>query len=337
MADQEAFLRCENVWKVFGKTAEDFMRTPGPDADAAAFAAHGLIAGVRDANLDIDKGEIFVIMGLSGSGKSTLVRCMTGLHRLTEGRVLLDGVDIAHLSPKQLVEVRRKKISMVFQDFALLPHLSVIGNVAFPMKVQGVNRKDRLSRAREIIELVGLKGREDYYPDELSGGQQQRVGIARSLTTNPEVWFLDEPFSALDPLIRKDMQSEFLRLQNMLKKTIVFITHDFDEAVRLADRVAVMKDGEVVQVGTPEEFILKPANDYIREFTKDIPQAKVLRARSIMRAGDDTADGAPVSGDARLSDIAATVIESDRAHPVVDETGRTIGSIHRSGIARFLL
>lgn len=337
MTDQSAFLKCENVWKVFGPNAERFMEVPGPDADAATFASHNLIAGVRHASLDIAKGEIFIIMGLSGSGKSTLVRCMTGLHDLTEGRVLLDGVDIAHAPKKELVEIRRKKISMVFQDFALLPHLTVIGNVAFPMKIQGIARKEREARAREIIELVGLKGREDYYPDELSGGQQQRVGIARSLTTNPEVWFLDEPFSALDPLIRQDMQAEFLRLQSMLKKTIVFITHDFDEAVRLADRMAVMKDGEVVQVGTPEEFILNPANDYIREFTSKIPQAKVLRAHSVMQTGDGQATGAPVQADARLSEIAADILVSDAAHPVIDAAGQPIGQLHRSDIARFLV
>ncbi|MCB1329914.1 MAG: betaine/proline/choline family ABC transporter ATP-binding protein [Maritimibacter sp.] len=337
MADKTAFLRCENVWKVFGDGEDTFLQFPGPDADAATFARHGLIAGVRNANLDIAEGEIFVIMGLSGSGKSTLVRCMTGLHKLSAGRVYLDGVDIAHAQPREIVEIRRKKISMVFQDFALLPHLTVIGNVAFPLKVQGVARKDREARAREIIELVGLKGREDYYPDELSGGQQQRVGIARSLTTDPQVWFLDEPFSALDPLIRQDMQSEFLRLQNKLQKTIVFITHDFDEAVRLADRIAVMKDGEVVQLGTPEEFILNPANDYIREFTRNIPQTKVLRIRSVMKPVGAPTLGAPIRGDARLSEAAEAVLVSDGAHPVVDAGGRIIGTVHRTDIAPYLV
>lgn len=337
MSDTTAFLRCENLWKVFGAREDSFMQTPGPDADAATFAEHGLIAGVRNANLDIAKGEIFIIMGLSGSGKSTLVRCMTGLHQLSAGRVLLNGVDIADANPKELAEIRRKKISMVFQDFALLPHLTVIGNVAFPLKIQGVERKTREARAREIIKLVGLEGRENYYPDELSGGQQQRVGIARSLTTDPEVWFLDEPFSALDPLIRQDMQSEFLRLQNKLQKTIVFITHDFDEAVRLADRIAVMKDGEVVQVGAPEEFILNPANDYIREFTRNIPQTKVLRIRSVMRPATQDMTGAPIQGDARLSDVASQILISDGTHPVHDAQGQTIGAIHRADIAPYLL
>ena len=337
MATEKTILKCESVWKVFGPNAESFMRDLGPDAEAEAFTRKNLIVGVRDANLNVEQGEIFIIMGLSGSGKSTLVRCMTGLHELTHGKVMIEGVDVAGLSEKDLVQLRREKINMVFQDFALLPHLTVLQNIAFPLRVQGVKKQDRETVAREMIELVGLSGREAYFPDELSGGQQQRVGIARSLTTKPEVWFLDEPFSALDPLIRQDMQSEFLRLQNMLHKTIVFITHDFDEAIRLADRIAVMKDGVIVQKGTPEEFILNPADDYIEEFTKNIPKNKVLRVRSIMdRAAEPTNDAA-LKADSRISEVIAQVIEGDGRHPVIATDGSVIGSLHRRDLAPYLV
>ncbi len=313
------------------------MADPGPEAGTEMFAQKNMIVGVRDVNLNVVQGEIFIIMGLSGSGKSTLVRCMTGLHDLTHGKVMIEGVDVANLSEKDLVQLRREKINMVFQDFALLPHLTVLQNIAFPLRVQGMKRRDREAVAREMIELVGLSGRESYYPDELSGGQQQRVGIARSLTTKPEVWFLDEPFSALDPLIRQDMQSEFLRLQNMLHKTIVFITHDFDEAVRLADRIAVMKDGRVVQMGTPEEFILEPADDYIGEFTKDIPKNKVLRVRSIMDSAAEPTNDVELKADSRISEVIAQVVESDGRHPVVAPDGSVIGSLHRRDLAPYLV
>ena len=207
-------------------------------------------------------------MGLSGCGKSTLVRCLSRLIEPTKGEVMFNGQDLLKANDKDLINIRRHKMGMVFQHFALLPHLTVLGNIAFPLEVQGVERKVREQRAMEVIELVGLKGRERYYPRELSGGQQQRVGIARSLAVEPEIWFLDEPFSALDPLIRREMQDEFLRLQNVLHKTIVFITHDFEEAIRLADRIAIMQEGEIIQVGTPEELVLRPETEYVSEFTR---------------------------------------------------------------------
>ena len=207
---------------------------------------------------------------------------MSRLIEPTAGRILFEGEDLLEATPQHLIEIRRHKMGMVFQHFALLPHLTVLGNVAFPLEVQGVERARRERRALEVIELVGLKGRERYYPRELSGGQQQRVGIARSLAVEPEIWLLDEPFSALDPLIRREMQDEFLRLQSVLHKTIAFITHDFDEAVRLADRIAIMQDGAIIQIGTPEELATAPATAYVAEFTREIPRAKVLSVRSIM-------------------------------------------------------
>ncbi|MCI5076907.1 betaine/proline/choline family ABC transporter ATP-binding protein [Oricola sp.] len=335
--DAETILECDAVWKIFGDGAASALRNLGPDPSDDDLKNRKLIAGVRHASLKVKKGEIFIIMGLSGSGKSTLLRCMTGLHDLTGGRVLIDGVNIADLSDRDLVELRRRKISMVFQDFALLPHLTVLGNVAFPLRVQGADRRTREEAARKMIALVGLEGRETYYPDELSGGQQQRVGIARSLTTQPEVWFLDEPFSALDPLIRQDMQSEFLRLQGLLKKTIVFVTHDFDEAVRLADRMAVMKDGRVVQIGKPEELILDPADDYVTKFTRDIPKEKVLRVRSIMTAGGTPTNDMAVPAEARLVEVAADVIAGEGHHPVLDASGALLGTLHRRDLAAYLI
>jgi glycine betaine/proline transport system ATP-binding protein len=240
-----------------------------------------------------------------------------------------------------MIELRRHKMGMVFQHFALLPHLTVLGNVAFPLEVQGVDRRTRERRALEIIELVGLSGRERYYPRELSGGQQQRVGIARSLAVEPEIWFLDEPFSALDPLIRREMQDEFLRLQKLLQKTIVFITHDFDEAIRLADRIAIMKDGIIIQLGTPEELVTRPANDYVAEFTRDVSRAKVLSARSLMRPvthGQGHGDFAgTVQAEARVAEIAAEVEAADRPFAVVDAGGHLIGELTREAVIAVLV
>lgn len=253
-------LTCHNVWKLYGAHADSLL-TGDVDPTDDALKQTDTIGAVRDANLQISEGEIYVIMGLSGSGKSTLVRCLSRLVEPTAGKITFDGEDLLGMSPAQLIDLRRKKIGMVFQNFALLPHLTVLQNVSFPLDIQGVDRPTREARAREMIKTVGLEGRENYFPNQLSGGQQQRVGIARSLVGDPEIWFLDEPFSALDPLIRREMQDEFLRLQSLLKKTIVFITHDFDEAIRLADRIAVMKDGRVEQIDTPEQLVLHPASD----------------------------------------------------------------------------
>ncbi|MCV6593758.1 MAG: ATP-binding cassette domain-containing protein [Silicimonas sp.] len=334
-SDAKPMLECAGLWKVFGPAGPNIVTELGVDAPAEAFKARGLVVGARDVNIRIFPGEIFVIMGLSGSGKSTLVRCMTRLHEPTAGALYLGGQDITHLSDRELVGLRRTKMSMVFQDFALLPHLTVLDNVAFPLSVQGRSRAEARARAHEMIDLVGLKGRETYFPDELSGGQQQRVGIARSLTTEPDVWFLDEPFSALDPLIRHDMQAEFLRLQKMLHKTIVFITHDFEEAVRLADRIAIMKDGEVIQQGRPEELVLSPATDYVREFTRNIPKQKVLKVAAIMTEPDEGASGAPVEAGAGVDQVAARILESDGPVPVA-RAGEIVGSLHRRDLVPIL-
>ena len=318
-------LGCKSVWKLFGADPEEFL-ADNPDASADQLAKAGLIGAVCGASLDILEGEIFVIMGLSGSGKSTLVRCMTRLVEPTAGEILFHGEDLLKASEKELIEYRRHKMGMVFQHFALLPHLNVMGNVAFPLEIQGVGRAERQRRAAEVIELVGLKGREAYFPRELSGGQQQRVGIARSLAVKPEIWFLDEPFSALDPLIRREMQDEFLRLQSVLRKTIVFITHDFDEAIRLADRIAIMKDGRIIQVGAPEDLVLKPADDYVAEFTKNVPRAKVLSAGAIMTTKKDGDFAGEVDAETKVEKLISQVLGASKPFAVIDN-GKLIGSL----------
>ncbi len=325
----EPIISCRNVWKLFGSEPEAFLNRHHGHPDSQAILESGHIAAVRDATLDVQKGEILIIMGLSGSGKSTLVRCLSRLIEPTAGDITFQGQDLLKATPEQMIEIRRHKMGMVFQHFALFPHRTVLHNVAFPLEVQGVDRSTREAKAREIVELVGLKGRESYYPRELSGGQQQRVGIGRSLAVDPDVWLLDEPFSALDPLIRRDMQNEFLRLQNMLHKTIVFITHDFDEALRLADRIIIMYEGAIDQIGTPEELLTSPATDYVKEFTKDVSRDKLLTVGSVMTAGQiaDTGNGLTVGRDDKLAAVAGKVLRHGMPAGVVDETGAPIGVV----------
>lgn len=333
-----ALLECTDLWKVYGHHPEAFMASHGGNPSVDDLQAHHMIGAVRRASVKIFEGEIFVIMGLSGSGKSTLVRCLSRLIQPTSGQLVFDGQDILSKSDKQLIEIRRKRMGMVFQHFALLPHLTVLQNAAFPLEVQGIARAKREKRAQEVIELVGLKGRENYYPAQLSGGQQQRVGIARSLAVEPDLWFLDEPFSALDPLIRREMQDEFLRLQGMLKKTIVFITHDFDEAIRLADRIAVMRDGEIVQIARPEELVLNPADDYVTEFTRYIPRAKVLTLGSIMRQGPAASPASEtLNASDRVEAVADQVERSPTDFNVANEDGTIVGHVGRQEIIDVLI
>lgn len=281
-------ISCENVWQVFGAKAperlsEALAQSDGdPTRAADLLRSWGLIVAVRDVSFEVQEGEVFVIMGLSGSGKSTLIRTISRLIEGTAGKIRISGEDILAADKQRLIALRRDKLGMVFQHFGLFPHMTVTENVAFPLKMQGQPAVARQKRAAEVLELVGLKGREDSYPRQLSGGQRQRVGIARSLAVNPDLWFLDEPFSALDPLIKRQLQDEFLRLQADLKKTAVFITHDIDEAMKIADRIAILRDGAVVQVGTPEEILLNPVDDYVREFTRDVPKGRHAHVSSIM-------------------------------------------------------
>ena len=343
MPEAQPKLVCRSVWKLFGSGAAGFLAAHGADGKLTAeeLAAAKLIAAVRDVTLEVREGECFVIMGLSGSGKSTLVRCMSRLIEPTAGEIVFNGENLLQATAARMIEIRRHQMGMVFQHFALLPHLTVLGNVAFPLEIQGVGRRLREERALKMIELVGLAGREGNFPRELSGGQQQRVGIARSLAVEPELWFLDEPFSALDPLIRREMQDEFLRLQSVLRKTIVFITHDFDEAIRLADRVAIMKDGAVVQTGTPEDLVLRPADTYVAEFTRNVVRAKVLQASSIMQPLPDAVpEGgwpARVEAAARVADIARLVSRQPGPIAVVDAKGETVGMLRRQDVIEVMM
>lgn len=334
-------ISCKNLWQLFGKGAPDFLDKHKHNPSDAALASAGLIAAVRDVSFDVYAGEILVIMGLSGSGKSTLVRCLTRLIEPTAGEILFDGVDLLQASRSSLTDIRRRKMGMVFQHFGLLPHRTVLDNIAFPLEIQNIPKAARLAKARELVATVGLEGREHDFPRELSGGQQQRVGIARSLIGECDVWFLDEPFSALDPLIRREMQDEFVSLQSRLNKSIVFVTHDFDEAVRLGDRIAIMKDGRLAQIGTAEELLMTPADDYVKKFVQYAPRAKLITTQKIMAPaspGDislDT-DQIQIKNTDVLEKIARRVIESDRALPVVNAAGLLVGQVSREHLAKAL-
>jgi len=330
-------ISCRHVWKVFGASAaaelEKAREVASDDVGAVAEALRrrGCVAAACDVSFDVYPGEIFVIMGLSGSGKSTVVRCLSRLVEPTAGEVLIDGENILNLSEAKLVELRRHRMGMVFQNFGLMPHMTVLENVAYPLRVQGIGRSERFARARETVELVGLSGREDSYPSELSGGMQQRVGIARSLAVKPDVWFLDEPFSALDPLIRRQMQDEFLRLQALLRKSILFITHDFMEALRLADRIAIMRDGQFVQVGTAADLVLNPADSYVADFTSDVPRGKIVTAANIMEPAEGVGAKDSISGDVTLDDLLQRFRGGREALAVTDGKGAVIGRVTLDG------
>jgi glycine betaine/proline transport system ATP-binding protein len=323
-------INADGVWKIFGSGASDVLKLARNERTPDVFSRHHAVGAVQDATFRIAEGEVFVIMGLSGSGKSTLLRCLTRLNDATEGQIEFGGRDIMKLSDKELVELRRTRMGMVFQHFALLPNRTVLSNIAFPLEVQGVSRKQAEARAQELIETVGLSGREARFPTELSGGQQQRVGIARSLATDPEFWFLDEPFSALDPLIRADLQTEVLRLQKTQTRTVVFVTHDLDEAIRLADRIAIMEGGRIIQIGTPEELVTTPATDYVRRFVAKISPARVIRVSSMMDASDaGPGAAAGVSAEATISEIAPMLIAGPDTIPVLATSGRPVGTLNR--------
>ncbi len=337
-------IACQNLWQVFGTGAEkaltDALARSGQDAERAAelLRKDGFIPAVQDASFEVREGELFVIMGLSGSGKSTLVRCISQLLPGTAGEIRIEGENVVGADRKRLTELRRRKLGMVFQHFGLFPHMTVAENVAYPLRVQGVGRKERAARAQEVISLVGLEGREDSYPRQLSGGQRQRVGIARSLAVNPDIWFLDEPFSALDPLIRRQLQDEFLRIQNSLRKSIVFITHDIAEALKLADRIAIMRDGRIVQIGTPTDIVLRPVDDYVREFSKDVAKGRHARVASVMQegAGDAGPDDPGLTTAMTLDAALARCMKLYEPVPVRDASGAVVGTVHPSDLAAAL-
>ncbi|MEV7467885.1 glycine betaine/L-proline ABC transporter ATP-binding protein [Streptomyces kronopolitis] len=327
---REVVFSVRNLWKVFGPKAE---RIP-EDSSVAGLSAQelreqtGCVAAVRDVSFDVHKGEVFVVMGLSGSGKSTLVRCLTRLIEPTSGALEMDGEDVRAMDRGTLRELRRRRAAMVFQHFGLLPHRSVVDNVAYGLEIQGVGKAERREKAGEIVEKVGLAGMEKRRPGQLSGGQQQRVGLARALAVDPEVLLFDEPFSALDPLIRRDMQEEVVRLHREEGRTMVFITHDLSEALRVGDRIALMRDGQIVQLGTPEEIVGSPADDYVRDFVRDVPREQVLTVRRAMRPVEDgEADQGPALGpDTLISEAIEAVARTGGAVRVVDD-GRCVGIV----------
>ena len=332
-------IKCESVYKIFGSNAKKLLEDSQGSVDAKAFQEAGCIVGVNKASFEVNKGEMLVVMGLSGSGKSTLLRCISRLTDATSGKIFIDGEDLLAMNSKQLIELRRNKMGMVFQSFALLPHKTVLENIAFPLLMKKTGTTESIKKAMEMVELVGLKGRENYFPRELSGGQQQRVGIARSLAIEPDIWFLDEPFSALDPLIRKEMQDEFLRLQGVLNKTIMFVTHDFDEALRLADRIAIMKDGIIEQLDTPDNIVLHPATEYVQKFTEDIPREKVLKIESIMDPVDSSSSQSlTISKHAIIETVVESILNSKEIVTVIDpnKNNEAVGSLNPSKVVKVL-
>jgi len=335
---EQPVILCDSVFKIFGDGAKKMLAGVQGNVDAKAFQDAGCIVGVNNASFEVSKGEMLVVMGLSGSGKSTLLRCISKLTDATAGNIYIDGQDLLAMNNKQLIELRRNKMGMVFQSFALLPHKTVLENIAFPLQVKGSKTQDSIKKAMEMVELVGLGGRENYFPRELSGGQQQRVGIARSLAIEPDIWFLDEPFSALDPLIRKEMQDEFLRLQGVLNKTILFVTHDFDEALRLADRIAIMKDGVIEQLDTPANIVLHPATEYVHKFTEEVPREKVLKIESVMEPinSSEHIGDLRVSKDAIIETVAEAVLNESKAVSVVDTDNNVVGILHPSRVISVL-
>ena len=338
IAEPKPVIKCASVYKIFGENSKKMLQQSNGNVDAQVFQDAGCVVGVNNASFNVYEGEMLVVMGLSGSGKSTLLRCISRLTDTTAGDIFIDGQDLVAMNSKQLIELRRNKMGMVFQNFALLPHKTVLENIAFPLQVKGFSTDDSVKRAFEMVELVGLNGRENYFPQQLSGGQQQRVGIARSLAVEPDIWFLDEPFSALDPLIRKEMQDEFLRLQGVLNKTILFVTHDFNEALRLADRIAIMKDGVIEQLDTPANIVLHPATEYVRKFTEDVPREKVLKIESVMDPIDDNTDlgSLRVSKDAIIETVAESVLTEHKHVAVVDGAGVIVGAVHASKVISML-
>ena len=331
-------LDLRNIWKVFG---------PGDGRRAIELAKNGVsrsdilqqtqqTVAVRDVSFSVARGETFVVMGLSGSGKSTLIRCLSRLIEPTQGEVSLSGDNLLAMNEEQLREVRRGRMSMVFQHFGLFPHRKVIDNIAYGLEVQKIDKQTRIAKATEILKTVGLDGWANHYPQQLSGGMQQRVGLARALAVDPQILLFDEPFSALDPLIRKEMQDELIRLQKTMQRTVVFITHDFAEALRLGDRIAIMKDGSFDQVGTPEEIVSSPATPYVREFVNDVPRAKVLSVKTVTVAGTAASNGRTAMATAKIETIIPMLLEGDEAITVTDASNKIIGIVNRQSVAKIL-
>ena len=328
-------IRAEGVWKIFGRHAGRVIGTPDADLPRGELRAkHGCVAAVRNVSFEVWPREVFVVMGLSGSGKSTLVRTLIRLIEPTAGTIEIDGKNVSAASQQQLRELRRHTSSMVFQHFGLLAHRRVVDNVAFGLEIQGVAKAERLARAEKVLKLVGLEDCANQFPDQLSGGMQQRVGLARAFAVDPKVMLYDEPFSALDPLIRRDMQDEVIRLQHETGKTMVFITHDLPEALRLGDRIAIMRDGQIVQLGTPEELVGSPADEYVENFVRDIPRSHVLTLRWIMRpAGPGEDDGPLLPVDTTVRDAVPVIAGNEKPVRAV-ENGTVVGVVDRVSVLK---
>ena len=335
-------IQIKNVWKVFGNTSAEALDAIQNQkiSKTEALEKFNSVIGVSDVSFDVNPGEIFCVMGLSGSGKSTLVRHINRLLEPTSGQILVNGQDVMGLEKESLQEFRNKKIGMVFQNFALMPHRSVVDNIAMPMEIRGVNKNQRYEQANKILDIVELQGWGNKYAHELSGGMQQRVGLARALAANPEVLLMDEPFSALDPLIRRQLQIEFINLSKQMKKTTVFITHDLDEAVKVGHRIAIMRDGMVIQIGTPEQIVMNPADNYVADFVKGISRLKVVEAKTIMKSKDQfEKENGPLPSNAiemKENDLLTNLIEKSVSNnaPIVikDNSGNLIGAISQKDL-----
>ena len=340
----EAAIQIQNVWKIFGNTSNvalDAIQNK-KISKQEALEKYNSVIGVSDVSFDVNKGEIFCVMGLSGSGKSTLVRHINRLLEPTSGKILINNQDVMQFNKENLQELRNKKIGMVFQNFALMPHRSVLDNIAMPLEIRGVSKNDRLDAANNILNIVELQGWGNKYAHELSGGMQQRVGLARALAADPEFLLMDEPFSALDPLIRRQLQTEFIKLSKQMKKTTVFITHDLDEAVRVGHRIAIMRDGRVVQIGTPEEIVVNPSDDYVADFVKGISRLKVVQAKTIMQPleqykknfGENLSNNEKVNENDILSKLIETSVSKDKPIVVVNDLNTEVGIITQSDLLK---
>ncbi len=340
----EAAIQIQNVWKIFGNTSNDALDAIQNKkiSKQEALEKYNSVIGVSDVSFDVNKGEIFCVMGLSGSGKSTLVRHINRLLEPTSGKILINNQDVMQFNKENLQELRNKKIGMVFQNFALMPHRSVLDNIAMPLEIRGVSKNDRLDAANNILNIVELQGWGNKYAHELSGGMQQRVGLARALAADPEFLLMDEPFSALDPLIRRQLQTEFIKLSKQMKKTTVFITHDLDEAVRVGHRIAIMRDGRVVQIGTPEEIVVNPSDDYVADFVKGISRLKVVQAKTIMQPleqykknfGENFSNNEKVNENDILSKLIETSVSKDKPIVVVNDLNAEVGIITQSDLLK---
>ena len=340
----EAAIQIQNVWKIFGNTSDDALDAIQNKkiSKQEALEKYNSVIGVSDVSFDVNKGEIFCVMGLSGSGKSTLVRHINRLLEPTSGKIFINNQDVMRFDKENLQELRNKKIGMVFQNFALMPHRSVLDNIAMPLEIRGVSKNDRLDAANNILNIVELQGWGNKYAHELSGGMQQRVGLARALAADPEFLLMDEPFSALDPLIRRQLQSEFIKLSKQMKKTTVFITHDLDEAVRVGHRIAIMRDGEVVQIGTPEEIVVNPSDEYVADFVKGISRLKVVQAKTIMQPleqykknfGENLSNNEKVNENDILSKLIETSVSKDKPIVVVNDHNTEVGIITQSDLLK---